>query len=86
MKDLDDIHQVMTDLGRRARAAAAELAFAPAKAKTAALNAAADAVWARRAEIIEANAKDMDFGTEKGLTKAMLDRLMLDEARMEISP
>ncbi|MAQ83701.1 MAG: glutamate-5-semialdehyde dehydrogenase [Maritimibacter sp.] len=82
MKDLDDIHQVMTDLGRRARAAAAELAFAPAKAKTAALNAAADAVWARRAEIIEANAKDMDFGTEKGLTKAMLDRLMLDEARI----
>ena len=83
MKDLDDIHQVMTDLGRRARAAAAELAFAPAKAKTAALNAAADAVWARRAEIIEANAKDMDFGTEKGLTKAMLDRLMLDEGRIQ---
>ncbi|WP_425050519.1 glutamate-5-semialdehyde dehydrogenase [Psychromarinibacter sp. S121] len=83
MKDLDDIHQVMTDLGQRARAAAAELAFAPAETKTAALNAAADAVWARRAEIIEANAKDMAFGSDKGLTKAMLDRLMLDEGRIQ---
>ncbi|WP_172295420.1 glutamate-5-semialdehyde dehydrogenase [Pseudoruegeria sp. HB172150] len=82
MKDLDDIHAVMTDLGQRARAAAADLAFAPAETKTKALNAAADAVWTRRAEIVEANDKDMEFGREKGLTAAMLDRLMLDESRI----
>ncbi|MEP1651044.1 MAG: glutamate-5-semialdehyde dehydrogenase, partial [Paracoccaceae bacterium] len=33
--------------------------------------------------IIEANAVDMEFGREKGLSDAMMDRLMLDEARVE---
>ncbi|MDY6861121.1 MAG: glutamate-5-semialdehyde dehydrogenase, partial [Pseudomonadota bacterium] len=44
---------------------------------------AADAVWARREEIIAANARDMAFGRDKGLSPAMLDRLMLDEARIQ---
>ena len=66
-----------------AKAAAAELAFAPAEAKQAALEAAADAVWSRREEIIAANAKDMAYGEEKGLSKAMLDRLMLNEPRLQ---
>ncbi len=84
MKDLiDNIPALMADIGARAKAASAELAFAPAEAKAAALNAAADAVWARRSEIIAANAQDMDYGREKGLSAAMLDRLMLDEARIE---
>ena len=83
MKDTDDIHQMMAEIGRRARAAAAELAVADAAARRAALEAAADAVWARRAGIIEANRRDMDFGREKGLTSAMMDRLMLDEGRIE---
>ena len=83
MKDMENIPQMMADLGARARAAAADLAFAPAEAKQKALQAAADAMWARRAEIIAANAKDMDFGREKGLSPAMMDRLMLDEARIQ---
>lgn len=83
MKDIADIPALMTELGARAKAAAAELAFAPAPAKEKALLAAADAVWARRAEIMEANGKDMDFGRGKGLSPAMLDRLMLDEARIQ---
>ena len=83
MKDHDDIAAVMAGIGARAKAAAAELAFASAETKQAALEAAADAVWTRRAEIIAANAKDMAYGEEKGLTKAMLDRLMLDEARIQ---
>ena len=82
MKDGHDIHAEMQAIGARARAAAAELAFASAEAKANALLAAADAVWARRAEIIAANAEDMDYGREKGLSDAMLDRLMLDEARI----
>jgi glutamate-5-semialdehyde dehydrogenase len=73
----------MADIGARAKAAAAELATASAEAKTAALMAAADAVWARRAEIITANAQDLEFGHDKGLTGAMIDRLMLDEARIQ---
>lgn len=83
MKDSADIHEIMGEIGVKAKAAAAELAFADPKAKAAALNAAADAVWARRDEIISANAKDMEYGREKGLSSAMLDRLMLDEARIK---
>ena len=83
MKDLTDIPALMHDLGARAKAAAGELAFAPAEAKEKALMAAAEAVWANRAAIIEANAKDLEFGRDKGLSDAMMDRLMLDEARIQ---
>lgn len=83
MKDLDNIPALMADLGARAKAASRELAFASAERKHAALIAAADAVWAHRAKIIEANAKDLEFGRDKGLSPAMMDRLMLDEARIQ---
>ncbi|MCG6557035.1 glutamate-5-semialdehyde dehydrogenase [Ruegeria sp. 1NDH52C] len=83
MKDIADISATMTELGKRARAAAAQLAFASAEAKRAALISAADAVWARRGEIIAANARDLEFGRDKGLSPAMMDRLMLDEARIQ---
>ena len=78
-----DIHETMADIGRKAKAASANLAFATSDAKQQALMAAADSVWARRSEIIAENQKDMDFGREKGLTNAMMDRLMLDETRIE---
>ncbi|MBL4751033.1 MAG: glutamate-5-semialdehyde dehydrogenase [Amylibacter sp.] len=78
-----DVKAVMNEMGQKAKAASKELAFAKAEAKEQALIAAADAVWARRDEIIAANAKDMDFGREKGLTDAMMDRLMLDQARIQ---
>ncbi len=82
MKDLADIPALMADIGARAKKASATLAYAPAEAKQAALNAAADKVWEARAAIIAANAKDMDFGRDKGLSPAMLDRLQLDEDRI----
>ncbi|SFA95338.1 glutamate-5-semialdehyde dehydrogenase [Poseidonocella pacifica] len=83
MKDLTDIPALMADIGARAKVAAAELAYAAPEQKRKALDAAADAVWARRAEIVEANAKDLDFGRDKGLSDAMMDRLLLDEGRIE---
>ena len=83
MKDHGDIPQMMADIGQRARAAAVELSVASADAKRRALEAAADAVWKRRDEIIAANAKDMDFGREKGLSDAMMDRLLLSEDRIK---
>lgn len=73
----------MEQIGLNARAAARHLATASAEAKENALLAAADAVWAARADIVTANAKDLDFGAEKGLSPAMMDRLMLDEARIQ---
>lgn len=83
MKDGLDIQAVMAGIGAQAKAAAAELAFASPEAKQSALEAAADAVWEARAEIIAANDEDMAFGRNKGLSAAMLDRLMLDEARIK---
>jgi glutamate-5-semialdehyde dehydrogenase len=82
MKDLTDIPAIMQEIGARAKAASQELAYASAERKHAALIGAADAVWTNRAEIMEANAKDMAFGRDKGLSAAMMDRLMLDEGRI----
>ena len=78
-----DIHATMADIGRKAKAASADLAFATSDAKQHALMASADSVWAQRNKIIAENQKDMDFGREKGLTNAMMDRLMLDEPRIQ---
>ncbi|AKS46106.1 glutamate-5-semialdehyde dehydrogenase [Octadecabacter temperatus] len=83
MTDDMNIPALMADIGERAKAAAKALASATAEAKTKALMDAADAVWAARSDIIEANAKDMEFGRDKGLSPAMLDRLMLDETRIQ---
>ncbi|AUC55353.1 glutamate-5-semialdehyde dehydrogenase [Sagittula sp. P11] len=82
MKDLTDIPALMQDIGTRARAAAADLAFAPAAAKQKALESAAAHLWDNRAAIVEANAKDLDYGREKGLSDAMMDRLTLTEDRI----
>ncbi|MCF6305945.1 MAG: glutamate-5-semialdehyde dehydrogenase [Rhodobacteraceae bacterium] len=78
-----DIKAEMQKIGQAAKAASVKLAFAPAAQKEQALKVAADCVWQQRAEIIAANAKDMEFGCEKGLSDAMMDRLMLDESRIQ---
>ena len=73
---------LMATIGQAARAAAAELAYASAERKHAALIGAAEAVWARRGVIIDANSEDQAFGAAKGLSPAMMDRLRLDEGRV----
>lgn len=83
MTDLADIPTLMADIGARAKAAAGTLAFASAERKHAALIRASEHVWATRAGIIAANAKDMDYGREKGLSTAMMDRLRLDTDRIQ---
>ncbi|WP_299783265.1 glutamate-5-semialdehyde dehydrogenase [uncultured Roseobacter sp.] len=82
MKDMNNIPVMMADIGARAKAAAARLAFASAERKHAALISAAEQVWTDRAAILDANAKDLDYGREKGLSDAMMDRLALDEDRL----
>jgi len=79
----DDIAALMDGLGRRARAAAARLATAPAERKHAALIGAARAVDARRADILAANALDMDNAVARGMTEAFQDRLLLTDARLD---
>ncbi|MEE8505179.1 MAG: glutamate-5-semialdehyde dehydrogenase [Kiloniellales bacterium] len=73
----------MARLGRAARGAATELAHADPGAKTLALEAAAATLRRRTAELLAANAKDMEAARAKALSGALLDRLALDPARVE---
>lgn len=74
---------LMLELGRRARAAANILAFADPAKKTHALEAAADAMHARREAILAANAVDVKAAEVKGISKAFLDRLQLTDKRID---
>lgn len=78
-----DLAGVMRELGQKARAAAAVLAFASTEAKDRALVAAADAIDARRAEILAANAIDMETAKARGLSTAFQDRLLLTDKRID---
>ena len=75
--------EVMDELGGNALAAARVLARAPAPVKNAALEAAAAALRRNASVVLEANAADMRSAQERGLGSAMLDRLRLDESRVE---
>ncbi|TLP47264.1 glutamate-5-semialdehyde dehydrogenase [Cohaesibacter sp. CAU 1516] len=77
------VADMMSELGRRARSAARTLANAPSAQKDKALTEAAAAIRASIPAILEANAKDVAKGEEDGMTKAFLDRLTLDESRIE---
>ena len=78
-----DIAAMMEELGRRARKAAKILSLAPTEAKNKALIEAAKALRARKTDILAANEKDLIAGRAKGLTAALLDRLELNDARIE---
>ncbi|MQP65398.1 glutamate-5-semialdehyde dehydrogenase [Niveispirillum sp. SYP-B3756] len=81
--DSQDIARLMDDLGRRARAAAGEIAVAPGPVRDQALRAAAQAIRANADSILAANAQDMAAGEAKGLSPALLDRLLLNPARLD---
>jgi glutamate-5-semialdehyde dehydrogenase len=78
-----DLQQQMLELGAAARAAATILAKTPTAAKDKALLAAADAMRADAAAILEANAADMAAAVQRDLSQAMLDRLLLTPERLE---
>lgn len=74
---------IMDALGIAARQAAAALARSAGADRDSALREAAASIRRRRREILAANRTDMRQGAERGLSAAMLDRLLLDEARVE---
>ncbi len=78
MSSREPMHQ----LGRQALEASRALAVLPAEAKHGILLAMADCLLARSADILAANARDLEDGRAKGLNEAMLDRLMLNPARL----
>lgn len=67
---------------KEAREASRALCGLSAKAKNAALLAMADAVTAGMGRILKANQKDIRAAKQKGLSAALIDRLMLDEKRI----
>jgi glutamate-5-semialdehyde dehydrogenase len=73
----------VAELCLAARDASRALAALPTGTKDAALHAIADALEARTAEILEANARDMEAGRANELDAALLDRLALDEGRVK---
>jgi glutamate-5-semialdehyde dehydrogenase len=78
-----DMAAEMAALGAAARAAAEQLAVTDSETKAQALLAAAAAIRANEAAILEANRADMAAARVKGLTPALLDRLELNPARVE---
>jgi len=78
-----DIANEMTALGKAARAAAAELAMCSTEQRNSALRSAAEALRSGAQEVLAANQADMVAAQDRGLSAAMLDRLMLDDERIE---
>ena len=78
-----DLGEMMERLGRNAVAAASVLALAGTDAKNAALSAAAAAIRSGAAVILEANARDMSAARAANPNGALLDRLALDDQRVE---
>ena len=72
----------VSDICAQAKAASRGLATLDTATKNRALEAIADALEERAAEILEANERDMEAGREAGLTSALLDRLQLTEERL----
>lgn len=79
----DNLVTLMNALGAAARIGARAAREASAETRNAALIAAAAAIRARTSDIIAANADDMALAEANNLSKAMLDRLMLNDARVE---
>jgi glutamate-5-semialdehyde dehydrogenase len=80
---MTDTDSLMKDLGRQARAAAAAVARASTRTKNAALAATADAITRARADLLAANAQDVAAARAAGLDDAMIDRLALNDARID---
>jgi glutamate-5-semialdehyde dehydrogenase len=78
-----DFEALVAELAHAGRAAQRQLARMDDAGKAAALRSAASALRAASAQVLEANARDIAAGEANGLTKAMLDRLKLDEKRLE---
>lgn len=83
MNDMTGNRDMMLTLGRAARQAAGILALAPAQQKNDALMAMAAKIRRSGADILAENARDLAAATARELKASFLDRLTLNEARLE---
>ncbi len=82
-KPAEDAAAIVAELGRRARAASAALRNATTEAKNRALSDAARLIRSEKAAILAANARDIEAAKSAGMSSALQDRLLLNEARIE---
>ena len=79
----EDVRATMRGVGLKARAAARVLANAPAEQKNLALDAAARLLRGGVPDILAANARDLAAAQARGLAPSFVDRLALDQSRIE---
>ena len=79
---MSDIHSLIVDIGKKAREASRSLAVASSLQKKEALIFGAESIKENTENILEQNKKDLDFGEAKGLSNALMDRLLLNEERI----
>ena len=79
---MSDIHSLVVDIGKKAREASRRLAVASSLQKKDALIFGAESIKENTENILEQNKKDLDFGASKGLSNALMDRLLLNEERI----
>lgn len=79
-----EIQSAILDMGRRARVASRALVKLTTVQKNTILLTMADEIESRQVTILEANALDLSSAQEKGLSKAMIDRLTLDGKRLQV--
>lgn len=71
------------EMGIKARDAAAQLAVASPEQKSLALKAIANSIIDEMSAILQANKADIDIAIENGMSAALVDRLLLDEKRVQ---
>jgi glutamate-5-semialdehyde dehydrogenase len=77
------LQETMLEQGKRARQAARILATIPSTLKDQSLMAMADALLANSSELLKANGLDLERGAASGLSSALLERLTLNEERIQ---
>ena len=80
--EIADIEALVAGLAVRGRSAQRALAVMSSEARAQALHLAAQHLRASEADILAANARDMETAKTAGLSDAMLDRLLLDGNRL----
>ncbi len=79
----EEIRQLVEEKARRAKAVAPVMASLSTEVKNRALLNMADALWERREFIFERNTEDVENARHAGLSPALIDRLLLNEGRLE---
>ena len=83
LESKQNIHEIMTDVGKAAKKALTELAVVNTDKKNQALKESAKAIRYAKEFLKEANSIDLKEARQKGMSGSMLDRLLLDESRIE---